>query len=141
MTKEELEKLYKNKVLPESQKPFHFIDSDNKEFGIEAFNPICGDRFELYLKGEDKKQLFFKGEGCAISKASCSLLCRIVEGKSLAELKVILEMIINSNNESGLHLINSEALITLNEMKNFESRQDCVRLSWDALYRHIKVEG
>ena len=141
MTKEELENLYKNKVLPESENPFHFIDIENEKFGIEAFNPICGDRFELYLRGEDKKQLFFKGNGCAISKASSSLLCRIVEGKSLAELKVILEMILNSNNDAGLHLINSEELKTLSEMKNFESRQDCVRLSWDALYRYIKVKS
>ena len=83
MTKEEIQELYRQQILPENKAPYHFekVVSDRT---VKAYNPMCGDKYELYIDKESGKlnEVHFHGIGCAISKASSSILLKKVEGMS-----------------------------------------------------------
>ncbi len=86
MTKEELEILYREKILPENKNPYHFEEREDFSIKILAYNPICGDKFSIYFNDKDKfEEQFFSGIGCAISKSSTSLMVKTLEGKNYHE--------------------------------------------------------
>ena len=80
MTKDEIQKLYKETILPEYRKPYHFDKISNPIEVVRAYNPICGDKFDLYINSDNPRKFYFHGIGCAISKASTSILMRKIEG-------------------------------------------------------------
>lgn len=133
MTKEEIQRLYKEKILPENNEPFHFEKEENAREVVKAYNPMCGDKYQIYL-GE--KTNHFDGFGCAISKASTSLLLRNMEGKSEDQVRELCEQFLNAfetGDGSGL----AEELQILVELKNFEGRLDCIQLSWKAVLDYL----
>ena len=103
---------------------------------------MCGDKINLYLTIEDEivKDISFQGSGCAISKASASLMSSIIKGKTIEETKKIFEkfqeMITgkldeNSDNES------LGKLTVLNGVKEFPARVKCAGLAWHTLINAI----
>ena len=76
MTKEEIQDLYKGHILPENNSPYHFEANNNANTILEAYNPMCGDKYQLYLNLDNNilDPMHFHGFGCAISKASTSTL-------------------------------------------------------------------
>ncbi len=133
MTKEEIQRLYKEKILPENNEPFHFEKEENAREVVQAYNPMCGDKYQIYL---GKKTAHFDGFGCAISKASTSLLLRNMEGKSEDQVRELCEQFLNAfetGDGSGL----AEELQILVELKNFEGRLDCIQLSWKAVLDYL----
>ena len=84
----DLSDLYQEVILDHNKRPrnFHVIDSASHQ--AEGFNPLCGDRLHLYLKVEDDvvTEVGFQGSGCAISKASASLMTDSVKGRPVAEV-------------------------------------------------------
>ena len=142
MTKEELQLLYKEKILPEIKSPYHFGKIDNPTYTISAYNPICGDQFQLFLNDKDNRcsGTHFHGFGCAVSKASTSFLLRHIEGKEWAEIKKVCDSFLKSlqGTAHNTNTIEDEVLQILISMKNFEGRQDCISLSWKAMYDFLK---
>ena len=67
----DLRKLYSEIIKEHNENPFHFEKISDAKNMIKAYNPICGDRFELYVDSQQNKieKLHFHGFGCAISKA------------------------------------------------------------------------
>ena len=86
-----LDKLYDEVIKRHNSQPYHFEKKSNASKSIQAYNPICGDRFDLFLETDSLtiKQMHFHGFGCAVSKASTSLLVKSLEGKSIGEAKAI----------------------------------------------------
>src|SRR6478609_9660355 len=84
--KEDLKKLYTQVIKAHNDAPFHFVKIENAPT-VKAYNPICGDRFEIYLDVDSKKitAIHFHGFGCAISKASTSVLIKNLNEKKLLE--------------------------------------------------------
>ena len=68
MTKDDLQKLYKSKILPENEHPYHFQEIKSFDFQIEAYNPMCGDKYWLFFEqhGNQISNVFFHGFGCAL---------------------------------------------------------------------------
>lgn len=134
MTKEEVQSRYKGLILPENKNPYHF-EVVAAETTVEAFNPMCGDKYELFLDGKSVsiETVHFHGIGCALSKASTSLLLREIEHKSKEEVMHFIEAFISAEDANKLPDHFSEALKTLVELKNFGGRVDCIHLSWKAL--------
>lgn len=133
MTKEEIQQLYKEKILPENNETFHFEKVEGAKYVLQAYNPMCGDKYNLYL-GE--KTNHFDGFGCAVSKASTSLLLRNIEGKSTTEAKELCEQFLDSF-ETGDGKDLPEELQILLELKNFDGRVDCIQLSWKVMLEHL----
>lgn len=139
MTKEEIQERYKALILPENKNPYHFSE-EKREVNIEAYNPMCGDKYELHLdeSGDNIKEISFHGIGCAMSKASTSLLLKEIEGKSKGEVKELCKQFISAICDDGDASSLSEGLQVLAELKNFDGRVDCIQLSWKALLEHLE---
>ena len=101
----EYEDIYKENVLDHYKNPHNFGELENSSLSARESNPLCGDKIELFLKVEcgKVKDVKFRGQGCAISMASASMLTDKIKGMSLDEIKSltdknIIEMIgINLN--------------------------------------------
>ena len=130
-----LKQLYQKVILQESKTPYHYEKRTGATHIIEANNPVCGDRFTLYLDVEKDivKAAYFYGHGCAISKASTSILTRHLEGKSLAAAKSLyaqMTRVINPNEDiSDL----GEDLQAFEAARFFPERSSCATLSWEAM--------
>ena len=88
----DLEELYQEVILDHNRRPRNFrtIEDGHK---AEGYNPLCGDRITVYLRLNDGviADASLQGAGCAISKASASLMTDIVKGKTLAEAEALFE--------------------------------------------------
>lgn len=139
MTKEELQELYKSKIIPESREPYHFQNDLDSEPKVKANNPICGDKYELHFEDSNGKfdNVHFHGIGCAISMASTSFLIREIEGLNMEEAKKLIEdFLIALKGEENIEL-KSEGLKILSELRNFGGRMDCVKLSWEGMKEYF----
>lgn len=89
MSDEDLNLLYDEKILQENRTPFHYEKKPEADLILEAYNPLCGDQFKLFLFTDGQKitSAYFHGYGCAVSKASTSVLTRELEGLSFQEAK------------------------------------------------------
>lgn len=131
MNREEIEKLYQELIIPESKQPYHFEKREGDS--VLAYNPVCGDKFKLY-----PEEMYFHGHGCALSKASGSLLMRHLENRTLPEAKKIVQRFISSV-KLGL-VEQNDALSVLVALKNFEGREDCILLPWKSMLEYLKTK-
>lgn len=143
MTKEEIQQRYKEKILPENKSPYHFEKRDDANSTFMAYNPMCGDKYQLFLEedGEVINEVHFHGIGCAISKASSSILLRKIEGMQKDDIKIYCKkFILALNSEGEASDLEDEELKILAELKNFNGRLDCIQLSWKALLEYLTKE-
>src|SRR3954470_2595980 len=89
----ELTDLYQEVIRDHNRRPHNFRVIDAANAKQEGYNPLCGDRLTLYLTldGDVIKDVSFQGSGCAISKASASLMTDAVKGKTVAEARELFE--------------------------------------------------
>jgi nitrogen fixation protein NifU and related proteins len=80
----ELSELYQQVILDHNKKPRNFRKLDAANHQAEGYNPLCGDQLIVYMNVEDDRvtDVGFEGSGCAISKASASMMTQAVKGKS-----------------------------------------------------------
>ena len=138
---EKLKKLYQSVILKHDKSPHNFAERKNATHIMEAFNPICGDRFTLYFEIKNGRicEVSFHGFGCAISKASTSVLTKKIEGKRVREAKKIIEKFmsqfaegeLNDNMESELNEhIDDEEMTAFLAARDFPGRLECATLAW-----------
>ena len=129
-----LNKLYDAVIKQHNAAPYHFEKMPDANTSLQAYNPICGDRFDLFLEsdGHALKQIHFHGFGCAVSKASASILVQSLEGKSISEAKAIcnqflrlLKAELKPNETLASEEFNSFAVV-----KDIPARYDCAALAW-----------
>ncbi len=89
----ELTDLYQEVILDHNRRPHNFRAIDAASAKQEGYNPLCGDRLTLYvtLDGDVITDAAFQGSGCAISKASASLMTDAVKGKTVAEARALFD--------------------------------------------------
>ncbi len=83
----DLRDLYQDVILEHSKTPRNYRELPAANHKAEGFNPLCGDRFTVYvtLEGDTIRDISFQGSGCAISKASASMMTQILKGKTIGE--------------------------------------------------------
>jgi len=138
---EALKKLYQSVILKNNQQPFKFEKREEATYVLEAYNQLCGDRFKLFFEVADGRiiDLYFHGFGCAISKASSSILVKHLENKTLEEARAILKMFFNTVREEGVETIEaSEDFQAFSAAKSFPGRAKCATLSWDTMDDFLK---
>ena len=88
---DEISELYQEVILDHNKNPRNYGKPEAYNHFAEGFNPLCGDRIELYLNVEDNivKDIKFESKGCAISKSSASIMTTLLKGKSLNEAQEI----------------------------------------------------
>jgi nitrogen fixation NifU-like protein len=131
----DLDDLYQEVILDHNRRPrnFHTMEDGRK---AEGYNPLCGDRLTVYLHVTDGiiTDASFQGSGCAISKASASLMTESVKGKTLAEADALFErfhrMVTTPPEETVEDL---GKLSALGGVRQFPLRVKCASLAWHTL--------
>jgi len=133
----DLDDLYQEVILDHGRKPrnFHRVEDANRQ--AEGLNPLCGDHFKLYVKvdGDRISDIGFEGSGCAISKASASLMTMSVKGKTVAEAEDLFSRFHRLVTEGPQKLSVSELgkLAALSGVCEFPTRVKCASLVWHTL--------
>jgi len=130
----DLRDLYQEVILDHSKKPRNFRVLDGQK--AEGYNALCGDRVTVYVEmdGERIKDIAFQGSGCAISKASASMMTAALKGKTREEARVYLEkfhdMVTGKPDELPAELSKLEVFSGVCE---FPARVKCATLAWHTL--------
>jgi nitrogen fixation NifU-like protein len=132
----ELTDLYQEVILDHNRRPRNFHALADANHTAEGYNPLCGDRLTLYLKVEDGvvTDVGFEGAGCAISKASASLMTDAVKGKSVAEAEALFERfhrMVTTPPEQPVEDLGK--LSALAGVREFPVRVKCASLAWHTL--------
>ena len=140
----DLDDLYQEVILDHGRKPRNFHRVDDANCQAEGLNPLCGDHFKLYVKvdGDKIADIGFEGSGCAISKASASLMTLSVKGKSVREAEDLFERFHRLVTEGPGSVPASELgkLAALSGVCEFPTRVKCASLVWHTL-RNALEEG
>ena len=137
------EALYQELILEHNRKPRNFREMEDATRRIEGRNPLCGDALTLWVKmaGDEIADVSFKGQGCAISKASASLMTAAVKGKSREEAEALFDrfhrLVMGELPEAEHAGLGS--LRALGGVSKFPLRVKCASLAWHAL--HSALEG
>jgi nitrogen fixation NifU-like protein len=131
-----LNELYQEVILDHNRHPHNFRVIDPASAKQEGYNPLCGDRLTLYLtlEGGVIRDVAFQGSGCAISKASASLMTDAVKGKTVDEARAIFDrfhQMITSPPDSPLPELGK--LSVLSGVRDFPTRVKCAGLAWHTL--------
>jgi nitrogen fixation NifU-like protein len=130
--------LYQEIILEHNRKPRNFREMADASRTVEGNNPLCGDKLTLWVKmdGDTVSDVSFKGEGCAISKASASLMTAAVKGKTRGEAEALFErfhdLVTGDLPESEQAELGS--LRALGGVSRFPMRVKCASLAWHALH-------
>jgi nitrogen fixation NifU-like protein len=130
----ELRELYQEVILEHSRHPRNFRALDAASRKVEGFNPLCGDHFTVYVDLQDGAihDIAFEGAGCAISKASASMMTQTLKGKSAGEAEELFAKFHNLVTGHG----NGEEmgkLAVFSGVSEFPLRVKCATLAWHAL--------
>jgi nitrogen fixation protein NifU and related proteins len=131
----DLQELYQEVILDHNRRPRNFraLDEGRK---AEGYNPLCGDRLTVYLRVEDGviKDATFQGSGCAISKASASIMTDAVKGKTVDEAEQLFERFHRAVTAPiGAPVEDLGKLSALTGVRQFPVRVKCATLAWYAL--------
>ena len=134
-----LKELYKTQILTYAEDSTHEGYLTEATHTVEAYNPMCGDKYTIYLliKEEAVIDAKFKGYGCAISKASTAILVEKIIGKGLSEIEslvaLFLQVINDQSEQQPEDLTSDEALLAFAATREFPERKKCASLSWEAV--------
>jgi nitrogen fixation protein NifU and related proteins len=134
----DLRELYQEVILDHNKRPRNFGSLPAANHHAEGHNPLCGDRLAVHLDVEDGviKGVAFEGAGCAISRASASLMTDAVKGKPVEEAERMFEQF-RQMVTSGVEDAVEEALGKLAVfcgVREFPSRIKCASLAWHTLH-------
>jgi len=130
--------LYQEIILDHNKRPRNFEKLDGANKTAEGHNPLCGDRFSVYLRVKDDliEAASFLGNGCAISKASASLMTTFVKGKTIAEARQIFEKfrrLVSGDKGDDLTEEALGKLAVFSGVSEFPARVKCASLAWHTL--------
>lgn len=140
---DKLRQLYKTQILKHAQNPFNEGKLEAYTHLIKAYNPVCGDQFDLYVNIVDQRviEASFTGYGCAISKASTSVLAKHILGKNRAEIHSFvtdfLKLLDPNEPQPQEEIISDEELLAFAAAREFPERLSCANLAWLALVKEL----
>ncbi|MGH9839133.1 MAG: Fe-S cluster assembly sulfur transfer protein SufU [Blastocatellia bacterium] len=134
----EINELYQQVILDHNKKPRNFKRLENASRQQEGYNPLCGDQLTLYLNVEDDviKDVGFQGQGCAISKASASMMTTAVKGKTKEEAEALFDefhRMVKGDLDTETQPHHLGRLTILAGVREFPARVKCASLSWHTL--------
>jgi nitrogen fixation NifU-like protein len=132
----DLSDLYQEVILDHNRRPRNFRVLEKPSHHAEGFNPLCGDRLDLFLSVEADRiaDVGFQGSGCAISKASASLMTDAVKGRSIGEVRILFERfhrMVTTPPDRAVEDLGK--LSVLAGVREFPVRVKCASLAWHTL--------
>jgi nitrogen fixation protein NifU and related proteins len=132
-----LNALYQELILDHNRAPRNYRSMENANRRVEGHNPLCGDRLTVWLRmeGDRIEDVAFQGSGCAISRASASLMTTAVKGKSRPEVEALVDqfhrLVTGSAGPGEAESLGKLAVFS--GVSQFPVRVKCASLSWHAL--------
>ena len=127
--------LYQQVIIEHNKKPRNFKKMENATHSAEGYNPLCGDHLNVYLYVKDNiiDDVSFLGDGCAISRASASMMTQALKGKTLSDAENLFnqfhELIKgNLNPDKDTNILGKLAVFS--GIWHFPTRVKCASLSW-----------
>jgi nitrogen fixation protein NifU and related proteins len=136
---DKLTELYKGVILEHNRTPQYFEKKTTAQHVVEAYNPLCGDKFKLYLDIENGAitQAHFHGYGCAISKAATSVLLTNIQGQTietvLNQINTYFSVLDAKNDVYTEGSFFDENINAFKAVQDFPERKVCATLSWQSL--------
>lgn len=141
----ELKELYQELILDHSKSPRNFHAMKGAHRKAEGYNPLCGDRITVYLQldGGVIKDISFEGSGCAISKASSSMMTASLKGRTVAEARDFFENFHNMLTGRGKSVDKEKLgkLVVFQGISEFPVRVKCATLAWHTLHAALESDG
>lgn len=139
---DDLNDLYQQLILDHSKSPRNFRVMTDATVSAQGTNPLCGDNYRVFarMEGDVVKDLSFQGSGCAISKASASILTESLKGKTKDEVRALFDKIrdlVTTGKTSG----NLGKLEVLGGVHKFPARVKCAILPWHAVVAAVEGKG
>lgn len=139
----DLRELYQQIILDHNKSPHNFRVIDHPDRQSEGHNPLCGDRVKIFvtLDGDRIADIAFQGSGCAISKASASLMTDAVKGKTIAEAEAYFkdfQAMVTADMDTSPDLEHLGKLAVFSGVREYPMRIKCATLSWHALHAALK---
>jgi nitrogen fixation NifU-like protein len=133
----DLTDLYQEILLEHNSKPRNYRKLDDATNSAEGYNPLCGDQYTVYLKldGGVVQDIGFQGSGCAISKASASMLTQQIKGMTVEQAQNLFHEVHRMLTEPGAPLDSDllDELETLSGVSAYPTRIKCAVLVWHTL--------
>ncbi len=132
----ELSDLYQEVILDHNKRPRNYRILERPSHHAEGYNPLCGDRLDLFLNVEAGRiaDVGFQGSGCAISRASASLMTDAVKGRSVAEVRELFGRFHRMvTTPPDLEVEDLGKLSVLAGVREFPVRVKCASLAWHTL--------
>ena len=140
----ELSELYQQVILDHNKKPRNFQKLEGANRTAEGFNPLCGDQLTVYLLMDEGavREVSFLGSGCAISKASASMMTQAVKGKTREEARALFDEVHRMvtgelDEESEPNQLGRLKIFA--GVRDYPARVKCASLPWHTL--HAALEG
>jgi nitrogen fixation protein NifU and related proteins len=141
----ELRDLYQQVIVDHHRKPRNFKKLAAPTRSAEGFNPLCGDKVtvELELAGDVIRDIGFQGSGCAISRASASLMTADVKGKAIGEAQEAVAHFraMLTDDADGEARERLGKLAVFEGVREFPSRIKCATLPWHTLAAALSGRG
>ncbi len=134
----DLRALYQEMILDHNRTPRNFRIMEDADRQVEGYNPLCGDRYTIYVKLGDGRinDVSFTGAGCAISKASASMMSSMVKGKTTEEAEELFEKfhdLVTGKNGKKENLEDLGKLAVFAGVSEYPARVKCASLVWHTL--------
>jgi nitrogen fixation protein NifU and related proteins len=138
----DLRELYQELILEHSKAPRNYRKLAEADRKAEGYNPLCGDHFTVYVRtmGDCIQDVSFQGSGCAISKASASMMTQSLKGKTRQEAKELFEQFHRAvTGKKKGDSVDLGKLSVFAGVAEFPTRVKCATLAWHTF--EAAVEG
>ena len=141
----ELSELYQQVILDHNKKPRNFRKLETANHSAEGYNPLCGDQLTVYvnLDGDLVKEVGFEGSGCAISKASASMMTQAVKGKSKEQAENLFKefhSMVTGELDEETQENNLGNLKIFAGVREFPVRVKCATLPWHTMHAALNQQ-
>jgi nitrogen fixation NifU-like protein len=142
----DLDDLYQEVILDHQRNPRNYVRLPNANRQADGNNPLCGDHVTVYLDIEDGliRNISFQGEGCAIAKASASMMTSTVKGKTVAEASAIFKnfhQMVMGGKDPCFDIEALGKLAAFSGVSAFPMRVKCASLAWHTLNTAMHEPG
>lgn len=139
----DVKSLYQEIILDHNRNPRNFRRMEGADREIEAYNPLCGDRYTIFMKmdGDSIADVSFTGSGCAISKASASVMTASVKGKKRADAEQLFDIfhkLVTGSYTGALDDIGKLAVFS--GVSEFPARVKCAILAWHTMHEALNTK-
>ena len=143
----DMQELYQSIILDHNRSPRNFREMPDADHSARGYNPLCGDQLVLWIRLDEDRiaDVSFLGSGCAISKASASLMTAMVKGRTTAEADALFERfheLVTGKSDASTSTDSTALgkLAAFSGVSRFPARVKCASLAWHTLRSALREE-